>query len=106
MPGSIRQIMKKLLMLIIAIFITACYDTEKVEEVSCDIVTQLIQDEWNMPTSCGAVKLGKSLRKNYYQNATAYLRNGCELGITVEIIKGYIRLELKENPVLYCRYRR
>lgn len=114
--------MKKLLIILsFAILLTSCYDTEKVEEVSCDLVTQILQEEWyNLaksnkrfreyirrnnyePSQCAAVKLGEPVRKDYYHNAMAYLNNGSEMEITVEIKKGHIYVQMKRDPLWLFR---
>lgn len=114
--------MKKLLIILsLAILLTSCYDTEEVEKVSCDIVSQIIQEQWYdlaksnkrfreyikqnnyEPAQCAAVKLGEPLRKDYYHNAIAYLHNGSEFEITVEIKKGHIYVQMKRDPLWLYR---
>jgi hypothetical protein len=108
--------MKKLIILsVFLIWFTGCQSTDKIEDISCKYVSMIIQDEWDTlvksnasfrryiskgkyhPATCAAVKLGKPLKKNYWHNAVAYLHNGKEMRITVEVLSGHVYVEVAEN---------
>ncbi len=109
--------MKKLMIVsVFLIWFTGCHSTDKIEDISCQYVSMIIQDEWNtlvksnsafrryiseegkyQPTTCAAVKLGTPLKKNYWHNAVAYLHNGKEVGITVEVLSGHVYVQLTED---------
>lgn len=108
--------MKYLIILIMSIFcLYGCNKQEQIEDVACKYVSVIIQDEWNdlaktnkafrrymvekhyTPATCAAVKLGEPIRKNYWHNATAYLHNGTEINITVELKNGNVYVSIVDN---------
>ena len=110
--------MKKLMILsVFLIWFTGCQSTDKIEDISCQYVSMIIQDEWNafvksnssfrqyiskenyQPATCAAVKLGEPVKKNYWHNAIAYLHNGKAVGITVEVLSGHVYVQLTNDLV-------
>lgn len=105
----------------ITLLLSGCTSIKDVEEIACKYVSVIIQDEWNelartngsfrkymssgnyRPATCAAVKLGEPLRKNYWHDATAYLHNGKEVGITVEVKDGHVYVQMAEE--LFWRWK-
>lgn len=105
----------------ITLLLSGCTSTKDVEEIACKYVSVIIQDEWNelartngsfrkymssgnyRPATCAAVKLGEPLRKNYWHDATAYLHNGKDVGITVEVKDGHVYVQMTED--LFWRWK-
>ena len=85
-----RKVIFLLMLFSFTCFVTSC---SKHEEVACELVTSLLNDNFgkafkamNMETAkCKAVELGDPVRNGYYHNAKAYLDNGKTLRITVEV---------------------
>lgn len=101
-------------LLILTIFCTitlsGCKSNKEISETSCMLVTEHLQENSKIydgfftedieSISCIAVELDKPLKYNLYNHAVAYLNNGSELEIIVEIKNDSVYVKLKNEPLL------
>jgi hypothetical protein len=78
-----------------SMFIDSVAMSESVEESACELVTEILQDNYGPSAAgCISVKMGEELSKNFYRGS-AVLESGRTIDITIDLRKDgeiYVRL--------------